>query len=346
MKPPAQEQGILNEALDALRNIPGLRVTAELLVQNQLFKADALLRIDRGGRKEHFLAEVKNVDRRMALGQVKLQLTAFIGADYPQYRPLLVTQYLTPDLIDECHKLDLHFIDAAGNMYIDTDFMLLDIRGRKRPENFLKYQYKANNPAGLKIIFALLCKPELVDAPYREIAQFARVAIGTVGPVLKDLMERGYLAERRAHRDFARRNELLEEWVTFYPANLKPTLDGRRFQADREKLVKADLGQYGAYWGGEYGAEKLTRHLRAERFTIYVPGAPPRELMANARMQRDPDGNTEILHTFWHPDLVKPPKDLAPTLLIYADLIATAIDRNLDTAKEVYERFLKTPQNQ
>lgn len=345
MQPQLQEQGILNEALDALRDIPGLRVIVGQLPQNQLFKADALLKIERGMDEERLLAEVKNVDRRVALGQVKMQLMAQIDAHYPAYRPLLITKFLTLELIDECHKLHLPFIDTAGNMYIDTDFMLLDIRGRKRPENPLQYQHKANNPAGLKIIFALLCRPELVDTPYRTIAQFARVAIGTVGPVLKDLMERGYLVERRAHRTFAQRNKLLEEWVTFYPANLRPTLHGQRYRADRQKLVKMDLGQYGAYWGGEFGAEKLAHYLKAEKFTIYVPGTPPRELMANARMQRDAGGNTEILQTFWHPDIVKHPKDLVPALLIYADLVATAIDRNLETAKEIYERFLKTPQD-
>jgi len=63
--------------------------------------------------------------------------------------------------------------------------------------------------------------------------------------------------------------------------------------------------------------------------------------MTKARMRLATDGNTEILQTFWHPELLEQPTTLAPPLLIYADLMATADPRNLETAKQVYERFLE-----
>jgi hypothetical protein len=53
------------------------------------------------------------------------------------------------------------------------------------------------------------------------------------------------------------------------------------------------------------------------------------------------DGNTEILEMFWHPELVNQPTDIAPPLLVYADLTATTDGRNIEAAKEVYERFLE-----
>ena len=93
--------------------------------------------------------------------------------------------------------------------------------------------------------------------------------------------------------------------------------------------------------GGEYGAELLTRYLKAERFTIYVPGVPPPELMIKARMRLATDGNTEVLQAFWHPELVEKPTTIAPPLLVYADLMATVDPRNLEAAKEVYDRFLE-----
>ncbi|MGC2161335.1 MAG: type IV toxin-antitoxin system AbiEi family antitoxin [Silvibacterium sp.] len=346
MAPVVGEQVILQEALDVLENTTALNAKILPMPKDQRLRPDAIVEIQRKGRTERFLVEVKHIDRHIALGQVKAQLMAFIDAHYPGYHPLLVTKFLTLEIIDECHKLDLPFIDTAGNMYIHTDLFLADIRGRARPENPLKHEYRANNPAGLKIVFALLCKPDLVDAPYREIAKFARVALGAIGPVLKDLTQRAYLQERRAKRIFTQKKKLLDEWVAFYPANLRPTLDARRHQADRTRLTETDLGRYGAYWGGEYGAEKLTRYLKAERFTIYVPGAPPPALMLNTRMRLATDGNTEILRTFWHPDLVKQQGNVAPPLLVYADLVATAEPRNLETAREVDERFLKTAENQ
>jgi hypothetical protein len=46
------------------------------------------------------------------------------------------------------------------------------------------------------------------------------------------------------------------------------------------------------------------------------------------------------------PDLTGPNQTVAPPLLVYADLIATAEPRNLETAQDIYERFLRNPADQ
>jgi len=48
----------------------------------------------------------------------------------------------------------------------------------------------------MKIIFALLCKPELAGAACRQIGAAAQVALGAVGPVLEGLETRGFLGRR------------------------------------------------------------------------------------------------------------------------------------------------------
>jgi hypothetical protein len=103
------------------------------------------------------------------------------------------TPFVTATLADECKRLDLPFLDTVGNLYLRTDAFLVYIKGEPRPAKFLKGNYRAYQPAGLKVIFALLCRPTLVEAQYRELARFARVAFGAVGPILKDLERRGYL---------------------------------------------------------------------------------------------------------------------------------------------------------
>ena len=345
MEPADREYQTLQDALTALQATVGLKmVQVEVLPfpKTKLHpQADAVLKITMNGHKQLFVAEVKTIDRRIAVAQIRAQLQELIEQRYPGYRPLLITTFATPDLAEECRRLNLPFLDTAGNLYLPTDTFIADIRGKARPAHPLKDEYRANNPAGLKITFALLCRPALAGAQYREVAKFARVALGAIGPVLNDLTQRGYLQKGKTPAGtLLRRKELLNEWVTYYPANLRPTLRPRRYQADREQLTQADLEPFGAYWGGEYGAEKLTRYLKAEHFVIYTPGVPPPALMTKARMRLAVDGNTEILQAFWHPELVEPPTTIAPPLLVYADLMATADTRNLEAAKEVYERFL------
>jgi hypothetical protein len=40
---------------------------------------------------------------------------------------------------------------------------------------------KITNPAGLRVVLAMLCKPDLLNATSREIASAARVALRKVG---------------------------------------------------------------------------------------------------------------------------------------------------------------------
>jgi hypothetical protein len=343
MGPPNREHQLLQDALAALQEVVDLKAKVLPFPKTKpRLQADALVEVNFNAHKQLFVAEIKTIDRRIAVGQIKAHLENLIDQQYGGYQPLLVTGFATPDLAEECRKLDLPFLDTAGNLYLHTKNFLVDVRGKARPDRPFKNEYRAYNPAGLKIIFALLCRPELAGARYREIAKFAQVALGAIGPVLNDLAQRAYLQKGKTPTGtLVKKKELLHEWVTYYPANLRPTLNPRRYQADRAQLTQTDLGQFRAYWGGEYGAEQLTRYLKAERFTIYVPGAPPPALMTKTRMRLAAEGNTEILEAFWHPELVQNPTTIAPPLLIYADLMATADPRNLEAAKEVYDRFLE-----
>src|SRR6202034_221634 len=341
-----QKYQTLKDAITALQATAGLKtvkVDVRPVVTNQPDpRADAVLTITLNGHKQLFVAEIKTIDRRMALAQILAQLQELITQRYPGYRPLLITTFATLDLAEECRKLDLPFLDTAGNLYLPTDTFVADIRGKARPARPLKDRYRANHPAGLKVVFALLCRPALAGAQYREVAKFAQVALGAIGPVLNDLTQRGYLQKAKTpNGTLLRKKELLNEWVTYYPANLRPTLRPRRYQADREQLTHIGLEAFGARWGGEYGAEKLTRYLKAEHFLIYALGTPPTALMTKARMRLATDGNTEILEMFWHPELIAQPTDIAPPLLVYADLMATTDGRNIEAAKDVYERFLE-----
>ena len=56
-------------------------------------------------------------------------------------------------------------------------------------------------------------------------------------------------AGERAPPALERAEELLREWVVEYPAILRPKLNGRRYTADRKRILDLDLKPLGAYWG-------------------------------------------------------------------------------------------------
>ncbi len=192
----------------------------------------------------------------------------------------------------------------------------------------------------MKVIFVLLCDQGLADATYREIARAAQVSFGTVGPVIKDLENRGHLVQRVRRKTLANTRELMEAWVTRYPDALRPKLFRNRYQADVDLLQALDLRGLKAFWGAEVAAQRFTEYLKPEHFTIYMHG-DAKPLLTQARLRLDLNGNTELLQAFWNLPANPAHPDLVPPLLAYADLMATQDGRNLETAHILYEQFLE-----
>jgi hypothetical protein len=325
------EQRILNEAKHALERTTGLVVEIHPAPVGRDRGIDTVLELIQDRRKHRFLVEVKAVDR--------FETPALIKAKGQAHREptLLVAPYITREVAEHCRQLHLPFIDTAGNAFLKVPGLLVYVVGNTKPAKLHYDRFRALNPAGLQIAFALACRPRLVQTTYREIAVQADVALGTVGPVLKDLEARGYLQFKNvADRKLLDPEHMIEEWVTHYPVTLRPKLNPKRFQADVQRLQQVNLPQ-NAYWGGEPAAERLTRYLKPAEFTIYAR-EPIVQLVAAGRMRADPTGNVEILDTFWNFDAETAFPDVVPPLLAYADLLATHDGRDAEAARMIYEQ--------
>jgi hypothetical protein len=330
-----QQTRILKTAVAALGRTTGMKArVCPGAGRNR--ETDAIVEVEAGRRRRRFGAEVKTVDRFATPAMLK----AHGGS--PRNPPLLVAPYITREVAEHCRKLRLPFIDTAGNAYLEATGLLVYVVGQGRPVELRKGNFRALNAAGLKLIFALLCRPGLLDGSYRNIAAAAGVALGTVGAGMKDLEARGFLRpETQRHRRALREPErMLAEWVTHFPIALRPRLSLGRFRADPERLQQTALAPLNAYWGGEPAAGKLTRYLKPAHFTIYT-GEPIAKLVAAGRMRAEADGNVEILEKFW--DFPAAPEDnnepdIVPPILAYADLLATQDGRNAEAARMIYEQ--------
>jgi hypothetical protein len=328
-------QEILRHATEAFETATGLRAQTQAGPERAA-RPGALLDIIVEGRAIRFSAEIEPVDRFQTLGAIKAR------AGLTPYPLLLVAPYVTEATAEKCRELRLPFMDEAGNAYLEAPGLFILVTGRRRPvQARAALDYRALTPAGLRIVFALLNDPDLAAAPYRKIAKAAGVALGTVGDVLTDLERRGYLApEKPGPRRLLAPERLQDEWVTHYPIKLRPKLNARRFTAPaRDWWRDLDVGQYRACWGGEIAAEKLTGYLKPQRVTLYVDDKPDKLILAK-RLRPDVNGEIELLKTFWTTDEGRPHNDIAPPLLVYADLMASTDPRNLETAKLIRDNHL------
>ncbi len=342
MKTELQETNILDRAIAAFRAAAcneknGLRIeieTEELVVND--YRCDALLRIEKDGKAEKFAAEVKKRLTTATLGAAVHQLER-----YPQ-NGLIVTEYVNPNMAERLRDMDMPFLDTVGNAYLNTPFVYVFCKGNKLAEPPGKTGVtRAFQPTGLKVVFALLCQPELVKAPYRDIAIAAAVALGTVGWVMTDLREQGYLVDMgKRGRRLKERERLVQRWVTAWPEQLRPKLVIGRYAVQGQDWWKRyPVHNYQAYWGGEVAAAKITNYLRPEYQTIYIRDRAA-DLQLDMKMRKDPGGKVELLKTFWGMGCEQRDETLVPPLLVYADLLATGDPRNIETAKLIYEQHL------
>ena len=298
--------------------------------------ADAVVEIIGPERKYRFAVEMKTAARWETVQRLRTQW--HLAAEE---RLLLVAPYITPQVAQRCREIGVCFADTAGNMFLRAPGLHVYVIGKREIETLQTAEGRAVTPAGLRIVFVLLCEPRFLNATYREIAAAARVALGTVGPVMKDLENRRHVtlgAERRRILDLDR---LFEEWIGAFPTVLRPKLNARRFRApDPNWTDHLDLHVYHGYWGGEVAAKKLLHHLQPQTATIYATEMP-RQLIVDHRLRADIQGDVEILDVFWNTQKIHAVDDVVPPVLAYADLFTTTEGRDIEAAGMIYDEYIR-----
>lgn len=296
----------------------------------------AIVNFTFGHKTRRYAVEVKAIDRVARLTLVKTNFKDLAEGK------LLAAPYITAEMAEHCRALGIQFIDTAGNAYLKAEGQYVFITGQKRAlKDTPAAKDRASTATGMRVVFALLCKPELLNATYRDIAAAAGVALGTVGWVFVALQNRGQLLiDKRKKRQFVDARRVIEEWALNYPVRLKPKLAVQRLHAPHADWWKtARLEKHMALFGGEVAGDILTKYRHPGEVLIYAAGDPARIIIDN-KLKAAPDGEVEIVEKFWH---FKPginENRTVPPLLVYADLMATQDTRNYEVAKLVYERYL------
>lgn len=337
------EAEFLPAALAAAR---GLGLDADLAPAGRgMAGADGVVRLGHGGKTQRYAVEVKRQLRTATLGAALHQLDQ--KADLHQLPGLLVADYIAPDLAETLHAQGRAFLDTAGNAYLQQPGVLLWVTGRKPARKAAAPQLgRAFQPTGLQVVFALLCHPDWVNLPYRDLAARAGVAHGTVGWAMGDLMEQGFVTElkgKRGTRRLYQGERLLALWTDAYARQLRPrTLLGRYHVPTLDGWQDWPLDKHGAQWGGEPAAALLTRYLKPGELTLYADKLPGL-LAAKYKFAKEPaPGRTavvEVRRRFWHfPEEGAQP--CVPPVLVYADLLATGDARCIETAKRLYDEHV------
>lgn len=349
MEPQDLDADVLERALDAVEREAGLRLVIEQRkTKAHRYELDAVLRLAQGGGL--LAAEVKRWAGHANLGALIHQIKAL------PLQGVLVADYVNPKMADKLRQEDVQFIDTVGNAYINQPPAYVFVAGKPRPMGTATVEEAPNRAfdrTGLKVVFAFLCDLALINAPYREIADMADVALGTVGSVLNGLKAAGLILDKGKHkgRRITEYRRMLDRWVEAYPEKLRPKLLVGNYQAEDPYWWKEiDIREFGGYWGGETAAAIYTDYLKPAVATAYLPEGAAGKLLAKARLRKAPDGlktepgNVRLYKTFWPEALgfehEAALKEVVPPVLAYADLLATGDPRNREVAGMIYDKYI------
>lgn len=337
---------LIDAAMTALR-AQGLDATVkgqEVALRGTNLRADAIAKIGIDGRTTEYLVEAKRRLTPALLGGALAQLAQIRNHDTrPQ---LLVTDYVTPPLAERLKELNTQFADAAGNAYLRPAGTLVWVTGRKPQEAIAADRTpRAFQPTGVKLLFGLICMPELAAAPYREIADKTGTALGTINLVMRDLQELRYLTAIKRVRRLNATKRMLDEWTLAYTHTLRPKLMMGRYRTPTlQGWQDWKLGKDGTLWGGEPAGAILTGYLKPGNLTLYAKTIPPRMIVDHKLIttpnEATDDGIVEFRQRFWNFDVPTIKPNVVPPALVYADLLATGDARCIETARKFYDQYL------
>ena len=258
---------------------------------------------------------------------------------------ILVARHVPERMAEKLRGNGVQFIDEAGNVFINHPPLYIFIKGNRNPAVAkIPAIGRAFKQTGLRVLYALLCNPGMENQPYRTIAAKAEVALGMVNWVIQELRELGFLLMMGKGRGrevrLINKERLLERWITAYAEQLRPKLMLGRYRGAADWWKKTALDPECALWGGEVAALKLTGHLNPQETTIYADKENLAALLIKHKLKKDPAGDVELLHRFWRQDAVPSNKDIVHPLLVYADLMATGNQRNIETARMIYDQHI------
>ncbi|CAD0006115.1 type IV toxin-antitoxin system AbiEi family antitoxin [Flavobacterium salmonis] len=288
------------------------------------------------------LAYVKEVTK--ALKDVIIHLIQTEIAD--KKNPfILITKYIPNDVGQQYSKENrINYLDLNGNCYIRTDTFVILITGQRREKIEKTNQSRAFQEAGIKIIFWLLNNPEQINATYRIIAKKSGVSLASVGYVLQELTALNFFMKTQKGNFLKNKKELLNRWVLAYHDVLRQRLllKKMRFTKNDKKewsRLPVQDTQGTVLWGGEPAGSILTRYLSPMVFTLYTDSSW-KTLIHDLDLAPSENGEIEVLKIFWIEEENDKNNLTAPPLIVYADLMGSGNDRNIETANKILENEL------
>ncbi len=146
--------------------------------------------------------------------QKRISQLKFYKNQKPEYVPILIAHYFSPEKRDYCKKNKINYMDLSGNVYLSYKNIYIEKTGFINQYPELR---KKRSPFSDKatLILRLMLENDKIWG-VREIAQEVNLDAGYVSRMFKELERQNYLIRKNGKGKLQHKNELLSDWANFY----------------------------------------------------------------------------------------------------------------------------------
>jgi hypothetical protein len=341
MVPP--NDAIIHRCVERLRELPFVEeVTLRQEVDRLAGRVDGVIRVVTTTTKKDYVIEAT----RTHLTQTVVQGVIARAARYAPTPWILFARHVGRPLAHLLAEQDVNFVDLAGNCRLRVNRKHFGMIEGRPPERRPREGRGIGVP-GLQILFAILVRPALLNAPIRTLAEAAGVARATAADRLAQLREQGLVFEMNREKRLAEPRRILDRWLKGYETQVRPRLlIGRYRTQDRdpnalEQRIEQELGNdLGWAWGGGAAAYRLTRYYRGPDTTVHIQPDPGIDVVKRLRALRANDGPLILMRA---PGPIafegEQPRTVNP-LLIYTELLFAEDKRAREAADMIQRKYL------
>lgn len=315
---------LFNEAIDNLKIAVG---TDNIFINDNEQKVISINGIE-------FLCVVKKTLSNANIDATINELTRLHNSE--KLPVLLIIGKIFPKQALVLREAGKNYVDRVGNCDIRYDNLTIKIAGIKNTEKVEVDRINKLTEPMIKLILFFLQDTNNINLSFREIQDKVHVSLATINKTTNTLKASSFLLTTEKGRRIAMRDEVVEWWQQQYNEFLKPKLLVKRMAfrnpEARKKWKEIALPQ-GMYWGGDCGANIIDGYLIPGEFEIYSEVVST-QLFKTGSVIPDTNGEIKIYKKFWAGEAEN---NLAPKLVIYADLLGTGNSRCREAALRLKE---------
>lgn len=340
---------LIDDCLETLANLPGLTVDCEMSpARPGEAQPDAIVTIHTAAGTDRYAAETKTQVTSQSVSSVLSHLTHLGTADGT--RAMLLTTYATPAVADALAARGIAYADTVGNAHLNGPAAYALIRGHRAKRTSARSGLTATD---LDLVFALLSRPNLLEAPLRRIAEATGISLGKVSTTLQTLEDLRFVQTRKKRRHLRDPERLLRRWEVGYLEVVRPRLQPSPWRlppgATLDDVRHRALELSDVLIGGEFAADAFTNSLKAGTLTVHTASGTTKRVAVDLRLRPQGSAEPEIfLVERFLPGLdragVTPRTDgteaLAHPILARAELLALGGDRLREIADRLRDEVI------